>query len=76
MSGAIESEDVDIHEHVIVRGETSWLRSEMDHYAFPTVAAFVEKHNCSSNWEAHAAVDGLHVGVQRGDACGFHGEGG
>ncbi len=62
-SGATESGDVEVHEHVVVRGETSRLRSEMDHYAFPTVAAFIEKHNRYSNWEAHAAVDGMHAGA-------------
>lgn len=55
---ATESGDVEVHEHVVVRGETARLRSEMDHYAFPTVAAFIEKHNRYSNWEAHVAVEG------------------
>jgi len=52
-----ESGDVEVHEHVIVRGATGRLRAEMDHYAFPTVAAFVEKHNRYSNWEAHVAIE-------------------
>ncbi len=55
---ATESGDVEVHEHAVVRGETARLRSEMDHYAFPTVAAFIEKHNRYSNWEAHVAVEG------------------
>jgi hypothetical protein len=29
----------------------------MDHYAFPTVDAFVEKHNRYSNWEAAVALE-------------------
>jgi hypothetical protein len=29
----------------------------MDHYAFPSVAVFVEKHNRYSNWEARVALD-------------------
>ena len=58
---ATESGDVEVHEHVVVRGETARLRSEMDHYAFPTVAAFIEKHNRYSNWEAHVAVEGAHA---------------
>jgi hypothetical protein len=32
------------------------LRSELDHYAFPSVEVFVEKHNRYSNWEARVAV--------------------
>jgi len=53
-----ESGDNEIHEHVIVKGETGRLRSEMDHYAFPSVEVFVEKHNRYSNWEARVAVSG------------------
>jgi glycosyltransferase involved in cell wall biosynthesis len=54
---ATESGDVEVHEHVIVRGKTGRLRVEMDHYAFPTVAAFIEKHNRYSNWEARVALE-------------------
>jgi glycosyltransferase involved in cell wall biosynthesis len=46
------SGDNEVHEHVIVRGPTGRLRCEMDHYAFPSVEVFVEKHNRYSNWEA------------------------
>jgi glycosyltransferase involved in cell wall biosynthesis len=53
------SGDNEVHEHVIVRGPTARLRCEMDHYAFPTVEVFMEKHNRYSNWEARVAVDGL-----------------
>jgi len=53
------SGDNEVHEHVIVEGPTARLRSEMDHYAFPTVDVFIEKHNRYSNWEARVAVDGL-----------------
>lgn len=51
------SGDNEVHEHVIVQGPTARLRSEMDHYAFPTVETFIEKHNRYSNWEARVAVD-------------------
>ena len=53
---ATESGDNEVHEHVIVRGPTARLRCEMDHYAFPSVEVFVEKHNRYSNWEAQVAV--------------------
>jgi len=56
-SAETESGDVEIHEHVVVDGATARLACEMDHYAFPTVSAFVEKHNRYSSWEAHVAVD-------------------
>ncbi len=52
-----QSGDNEVHEHVVVTGPTARLRSEMDHYAFPSVAVFVEKHNRYSNWEARVALD-------------------
>jgi glycosyltransferase involved in cell wall biosynthesis len=50
------SGDNEVHEHGIVRGPTARLRCEMDHYAFPTVEVFVEKHNRYSNWEARVSA--------------------
>jgi glycosyltransferase involved in cell wall biosynthesis len=55
------SGDNEVHEHVIVRGPTGRLRCEMDHYAFPSVEVFIEKHNRYSNWEARVAAD-RHLG--------------
>lgn len=46
------SGDNEVHEHILVEGETRNLVVEMDHYAFPDVATFIEKHNRYSNWEA------------------------
>ncbi|HTD68066.1 MAG TPA: glycosyltransferase family 2 protein [Candidatus Limnocylindria bacterium] len=51
------SGDNEVHEHVIVTGLTARLKCEMDHYAFPSVDVFVEKHNRYSNWEARVALD-------------------
>ncbi len=51
------SGDNEVHEHVVVQGETGHLKCEMDHYAFPSVDVFVEKHNRYSNWEARVALD-------------------
>jgi glycosyltransferase involved in cell wall biosynthesis len=56
------SGDNEVHEHVIVQGPTGRLRSEMDHYAFPSVEVFVEKHNRYSNWEARVSADRLLAG--------------
>jgi len=56
---ATQSGDNEVHEHVVIEGATSRLRAEMDHYAFPSIDVFVEKHNRYSNWEAHVAVDSL-----------------
>src|SRR3954462_624316 len=51
-----QSGDNEVHEHVIVNGPTGRLRFEMDHYAFPSVEVFVEKHNRYSNWEARVSA--------------------
>src|ERR1700732_2507280 len=51
------SGDNEVHEHVIVQGPTARLRVEMDHYAFPSVEVFVEKHNRYSNWEERVSAD-------------------
>jgi glycosyltransferase involved in cell wall biosynthesis len=51
------SGDNEVHEHVIVQGATSRLACEMDHYAFPSIDVFIEKHNRYSNWEARVALD-------------------
>lgn len=51
------SGDNEVHEHVVVKGPTARLRCEMDHYAFPTIEVFIEKHNRYSNWEARVAAD-------------------
>lgn len=51
------SGDNEVHEHVVVNGPTARLQCQMDHYAFPSVEVFVEKHNRYSNWEARVSVD-------------------
>jgi glycosyltransferase involved in cell wall biosynthesis len=53
---ATASGDNEVHEHVVVPGATARLRSEMDHFAFPSIEVFVEKHNRYSNWEARVAL--------------------
>lgn len=59
VQGETESGDNEVHEHIIIQGRVGWLRSEMDHYAFPTIGVFVEKHNRYSNWEARLLLQGL-----------------
>ena len=53
-----DSGDNEVHEHVVVQGQTSRLQCEMDHYAFPSIDIFIEKHNRYSNWEACVAAEG------------------
>ena len=52
-----QSGDNEVHEHVIVNGPIGRLRCELDHYAFPSVEVFVEKHNRYSNWEARVSAE-------------------
>jgi len=52
------SGDNEVHEHVVLAGSTGRLRGEMEHYAFPTIDVWVEKHNRYSNWEARLLVAG------------------
>lgn len=57
VQGATASGDNEVHEHIIVQGQTGRLRAEMDHYAFPSIGVFIEKHNRYSNWEAQLQVE-------------------
>ncbi|MBT3470881.1 MAG: glycosyltransferase family 2 protein [Opitutae bacterium] len=52
------SGDNEVHEHVVVKGSSKYqMRSQMDHYAFPSIEVFIEKHNRYSNWEARVALE-------------------
>lgn len=55
--GATQSGDNEVHEHIVVEGDTGRLSCEMDHYAFPTIDVFMEKHNRYSNWEARLEIE-------------------
>ena len=60
------SGDNEVHEHIELKGSTGYLAGEMEHYAFPDIATWVEKHNRYSNWEA-----GLQAEAARADAAGL-----
>ena len=51
------SGDNEVHEHVQLDGSAGYLAGEMEHYAFPDIATWVEKHNRYSNWEARLQVE-------------------
>lgn len=51
-TGDTGSGDNEVHEHVLLDGTAGYLGGEMEHYAFPDIATWVEKHNRYSNWEA------------------------
>lgn len=50
--GSTESGDNEVHEHVILQGRAGHLRHELEHFAFPTISVWLEKHNRYSSWEA------------------------
>jgi glycosyltransferase involved in cell wall biosynthesis len=56
-SAPTASGDNEVHEHLVVQGKTARLRCEMDHYAFPSIEVFIDKHNRYSNWEARVALE-------------------
>jgi glycosyltransferase involved in cell wall biosynthesis len=49
---SLSSADNEVHEHVLLDGRAEYLSEPMEHYAFPDLATFVEKHNRYSSWEA------------------------
>jgi glycosyltransferase involved in cell wall biosynthesis len=44
--------DNEAHEHVQLQGRALRLTEELEHYAYPTIATWVEKHNRYAVWEA------------------------
>lgn len=49
--------DNEAHEHVILNGRTERLKPSVLHYPYPSINAWVEKHNRYSNWEAELYQD-------------------
>lgn len=56
--GDTGSGDNEVHEHIRPDGPTAYLKHDMLHLAFPTIATFMEKHNRYSNWEAIVQMKG------------------
>jgi glycosyltransferase involved in cell wall biosynthesis len=50
------SGDNEVHEHVILDGRAGRLQHELEHYAFPTIDVWLEKHTRYANWEARLLV--------------------
>ena len=62
------SGDNEVHEHVRLAGTCGRLRGRLDHYAYPTISDWVEKHNRYSNWEARIELDQLNAGQSEAGA--------
>ena len=52
VSPGVKTGDNEAHEHVELKGRVRRLVHELDHHAYPTIAAWVEKHNRYAVWEA------------------------
>jgi len=44
--------DNEAHEHVELKGKALRLEHELEHYAYPTISIWVDKHNRYASWEA------------------------
>jgi glycosyltransferase involved in cell wall biosynthesis len=51
-AGGSPGGDNEAHEHVELQGRALRLDHELDHHAYPTIHAWVEKHNRYAVWEA------------------------
>ena len=50
--------DMEVHEHVVVEGETARLRNPLLHHNTESLSRYVLKHDEYSNWEAHVWMEG------------------
>ena len=50
--------DMEVHEHVVVRGETRKLQNKLLHRNVDSLSRYIEKHNEYSNWEAQVWASG------------------
>ena len=62
VSPASHTGDNEAHEHVILEGSAGRLHHDVLHYPYPTIDAWVQKHNRYSNWEA-ALYDRFRAGA-------------
>jgi len=50
--------DMEVHEHVIVEGETARLRNSLLHHNVESLSRYIQKHEEYSNWEAQVWMQG------------------
>ncbi len=50
--------DMEVHEHVIVKGRTRRLQHSLVHHNVESLDRYIQKHNEYSNWEARVWLDG------------------
>jgi glycosyltransferase involved in cell wall biosynthesis len=52
--------DMEIHEHVVVEGETAKLRNPLVHRNVESLSRYIQKHDEYSNWESRVLLQGGH----------------
>lgn len=66
----VRTGDNEAHEHVILQGHAERLVHELDHYAYPDLSVWLEKHDRYATWEAiqrdHFKRDPIPKGLGRG----------
>jgi glycosyltransferase involved in cell wall biosynthesis len=55
--------DNEAHEHIELDGRAKRLENALEHYAYPTIATWVEKHNRYAIWEAAECERFLHDAI-------------
>lgn len=54
--------DVEVHEHIILKGRAEYLKHDLLHEDFKSVYHFVDRHNRYSNWDARVYAN-LSLGI-------------
>lgn len=50
--------DMEVHEHVVVEGNTAQLRNPLEHHNVESLSRYIQKHDEYSNWEAKVWAEG------------------
>jgi hypothetical protein len=50
--------DMEVHEHVVVDGQTEHLKHPLVHHNVESLSRYIEKHDEYSNWEAKVWLEG------------------
>ena len=50
--------DMDVHEHVVVKGGTARLKNSLCHHNTGSLSRYIQKHDEYSNWETRVWLDG------------------
>jgi len=56
--------DMEIHEHLIVKGKTTFLKSPILHRNVNSMFRYIQKHNEYSNWEANVVLSGENSAIE------------